>query len=175
MNSDTTIFFKELRPPIGPARLYWTGRGVCCVALPGAGAKNTAQRIARAMGNVRLVSSREVTDAETWLMSAYFRKRFVPWSFALDIRVSDFQGRVMEIVRKIPAGNVMSYSGVAALAGNPSASRAVGQAMSSNPIPIIIPCHRVVRSDGRLGGFSGGTPLKRALLAHEGISLPARP
>jgi methylated-DNA-[protein]-cysteine S-methyltransferase len=87
---------------------------------------------------------------------------------------SEFQWRVLMVERTIPRGRVCSYSRLAALAGNPRAARAVGSALARNPFPIIIPCHRTVRSDGTLGGFGGGLPMKRALLEMEGVSFDRR-
>ncbi len=83
-----------------------------------------------------------------------------------------FQLRVWEVTRRIPPGCVLSYGEVALRAGNPRGARAVGGAMSANPVPLFVPCHRVIRGDGDLGGFGGGLPLKRALLGHEGYRLP---
>ncbi len=81
-----------------------------------------------------------------------------------------FQRRVMEEVRRIPRGSVRSYADVARAVGRPGAARAVGQVMAANPLALWVPCHRVVRSDGRLGGYSGGGPeIKRRLLELEGV------
>jgi methylated-DNA-[protein]-cysteine S-methyltransferase len=80
---------------------------------------------------------------------------------------SDFTRRVLETVAAIPWGETASYGEVAAMAGSPGAARAVGGVMASNPFPIIIPCHRVVRSDGSMGGFGGGEHMKSWLLAFE--------
>lgn len=90
----------------------------------------------------------------------------------LDIAVSsDFRRRILEHVRSIPFGEVRSYARVALLAGYPGAARAVGGAMASNPVPVIIPCHRVVAADGRLTGFTapGGLDMKKYLLKLEGV------
>ena len=76
---------------------------------------------------------------------------------------------VLEALRGIPAGATTTYGALALLAGRPNAGRAVGQAVGSNPVPIIVPCHRVVASNGSLGGFSAGLDRKRALLDHEGV------
>lgn len=82
-----------------------------------------------------------------------------------------FQRRVLEEVRRIPRGAVRSYADVARAVGRPGAARAVGQVMASNPVPLFVPCHRVIRSDGRLGEYSGGGPeMKRRLLELEGCS-----
>jgi O-6-methylguanine DNA methyltransferase len=82
-----------------------------------------------------------------------------------------FQRAVWEAMREIPLGGTVSYGELARKAGYPGASRAVGQAVGRNPIPLLIPCHRVIASDGTLGGFGGGPALKRALLRAEGITL----
>ncbi|MER3425552.1 MAG: cysteine methyltransferase [Nitrospiraceae bacterium] len=81
---------------------------------------------------------------------------------------SPFQRRVWRTIARIPYGRVRSYGWVAARVGGPHYARAVGHALGANPIPIIVPCHRIVAHDGSLGGFSGGLPIKRKLLALEG-------
>ena len=83
-----------------------------------------------------------------------------------------FQQRVWQTLRKIAWGRTWSYAQVAQAIGNPKAVRAVGGACGANPVPVFIPCHRVLAADGSLGGFSGGLNWKRALLKREGIRLP---
>jgi len=85
-------------------------------------------------------------------------------------KLSGFSAKVLRQTCKIPRGKVDTYSGIAAKIGSPSAARAVGTALANNPFPIVIPCHRVVRSDGSLGGFGGGINMKRQLLAKEGVT-----
>jgi methylated-DNA-[protein]-cysteine S-methyltransferase len=90
--------------------------------------------------------------------------------YEVDLTVQpSFLRRALTAARGIPRGQVRSYAWLAAAAGNPRAARAAGQAMARNPVPIIIPCHRVVASDGSLGGFGGGLGMKRRLLALEGV------
>jgi methylated-DNA-[protein]-cysteine S-methyltransferase len=86
-------------------------------------------------------------------------------------RLSEFERRVVRCCRQIPYGQTLSYGELAAWAGSPRAARAVGNCMAANPVPLIVPCHRVVRADGRLGSYSapGGTRTKRRLLALEGL------
>jgi O-6-methylguanine DNA methyltransferase len=79
---------------------------------------------------------------------------------------------VLEAAAGVPFGEVTSYAGIAATIGKPSATRAVGNALGRNPVPIVVPCHRVVRSDWSLGGYTGGLPIKEHLLALEGAHLP---
>ncbi len=89
----------------------------------------------------------------------------------VDLRGTRFQRAVWNALRRIPFGQVRSYAGVAADIGNPRATRAVGAANGANPVPVVVPCHRVVGSGHRLGGYSGGLERKRALLVHEGVRL----
>jgi methylated-DNA-[protein]-cysteine S-methyltransferase len=98
----------------------------------------------------------------------YFIGRRLNFPDKLDLnRATDFQRKVWEVTRCIPYGETRSYAWVAGQIGNTSAARAVGQALGKNPLPIIIPCHRVIGSDGSLGGFGGGLTLKKRLLALE--------
>lgn len=87
----------------------------------------------------------------------------------LDLVGTEFQRRVWQAIARIPAGKVISYAELARGAGRPRAIRAAAQACGANPVPLLVPCHRVVASDGGLGGFGGGLPLKRKLLAREGL------
>jgi methylated-DNA-[protein]-cysteine S-methyltransferase len=87
---------------------------------------------------------------------------------------SAFQWRVLMAEKAIPRGQVRSYGQVAAAAGNPKAARAAGNALATNPFPLLIPCHRAVRADGSLGGYQGGPAMKRALLEIEGVRFDAR-
>lgn len=80
-----------------------------------------------------------------------------------------FSSRVIELTKEIPKGRVSTYADIARALGNPKASRAVGNALNKNPHLVTVPCHRVVRSDGCVGGYAAGTGKKIALLKHEGI------
>lgn len=89
----------------------------------------------------------------------------------LDMRArTPFVGRVQRVVQLIPAGKVLSYGDVARHAGSPGAARAVGQCMATNPLAPVVPCHRVIAADGRLGGFGPGLPAKVKLLQREGVA-----
>jgi len=81
---------------------------------------------------------------------------------------SAFQRKVLRAVIAIPRGEVRTYQFIAKQIGNPKAARAVGRALATNPFPLMIPCHRVIRSDGKLGGYQGGVRMKQALLRKEG-------
>ncbi len=88
---------------------------------------------------------------------------------------TDFQKQVWHDLLDIPAGETRTYSEIARRLGRPGAARAVGRANATNPIPIVVPCHRVVGADGTLTGYAGGLPIKRGLLEIEGVHLPGEP
>lgn len=115
------------------------------------------------------------TAATDWAVAvqqeliAYFSGLTVDFpSLPLHLEGTPFQLRVWEELRRIPLGQTISYRELAKRVGNPKAARPVGQAVGANPIPIIIPCHRVIAADGSLGGYSSGLDRKRWLLEHEG-------
>jgi len=100
----------------------------------------------------------------------YFRGQEVKFNYVLDLRgFTEFEKEVYKVVSSIPYGEQRSYKWVAETVGKPGAYRAVGNALAKNPIPIVIPCHRIVASDGGLGGWSGKEGWKRKLLELEGV------
>ena len=102
-------------------------------------------------------------------LDRYFSGRSFEFGVAFDLsELSPFDRKVLEATARIPAGRVKTYTDVAKAAGNARASRAAGNALHKNPVAIIVPCHRVLRSDGSLGGYGGGLPVKEWLLRHEG-------
>ncbi|HEY6210306.1 MAG TPA: methylated-DNA--[protein]-cysteine S-methyltransferase [Gemmatimonadales bacterium] len=105
-------------------------------------------------------------------LQEYFAGARTTFDLPLEPRGTDFQLSVWELLRKIPFGVTTSYGELARRLGDPKASRAVGAANGANPIPIIVPCHRVVGSKGELTGFGGGLERKRWLLEHEGALMP---
>lgn len=109
------------------------------------------------------------SEVKNWFEN-FFKKnpKKFPWEW-LDLNGSPFQKKVWRVLWDIPFGETRSYKDIAQTIKNPKAVRAVGGANGKNPVPIIIPCHRVISADGSLGGFSCGLPLKRKLLKHEGM------
>lgn len=101
-------------------------------------------------------------------LDEYFRGRRREFDLPIRMQGSDFQQRAWRSLMEIPYGQTRSYGEQARRIGNPNASRAVGLANGRNPIPIVVPCHRVIGADGSLTGFGGGLERKRWLLAHEG-------
>ncbi len=107
------------------------------------------------------------------LLNRFLSGERVEFDVPFDLgEMGDFSRRVLLEVKAIPYGTVVSYGSIGRRLGYPMAARAVGQAVGRNPVPIVIPCHRVVTSDGRLGGFGMGLSLKEHLLALEGVRLP---
>lgn len=112
-------------------------------------------------------SDAELSEVAVLLMR-YFSGECVDFALNLDLRAgTDFQKNVWQAACRIPYGEVRSYGWIAQEIGKPKATRAVGNALGANPLPIFVPCHRVLRHDGRLGGYSGGLHWKSKLLALE--------
>jgi methylated-DNA-[protein]-cysteine S-methyltransferase len=113
-----------------------------------------------------------VADHLVLALTAYSAGEAVePAELPVELRGSSFHAAVYRALRRVPRGAVRTYQGLAHDAGSPRAMRAVGQAMAQNPLPIVVPCHRVVAAGGALGGYTGGLARKRALLALEGVSV----
>jgi methylated-DNA-[protein]-cysteine S-methyltransferase len=110
------------------------------------------------------VETRKPLEEAVLQLKAYFAGKLKIFSLDLRLDVTPFQKKVLTALQQIPYGETASYGEIAKNIGNPMASRAVGQANARNPIPIIIPCHRVVGSNGTLTGFGGGVAVKQALL-----------
>lgn len=105
-------------------------------------------------------------------LNRYFNGENIDWHLPMDfLSGTDFQRLVWSYLRNIPYGHTVTYGQIAKELGKPGASRAVGAANGANPIPIIIPCHRVLAGAGKLGGYSGGLEIKQALLSLEGVLL----
>lgn len=149
--------------PLGPLRLYFSNQGLTALEFAGDGASPSPGQDAPPAYLAPLI------EAVKEQIKAYFAG--VSTDFAtltLDLQGTSFQRRVWQELRRIPCGQAISYKELAERIGKPKACRAVGQANGRNPIPLIIPCHRVIAADGGLGGYSSGLDKKRWLLQHEG-------
>ena len=104
-------------------------------------------------------------------LDQYFNGKRQSFDIVLDLNLPPFYLKILMEVSRIPFGKTVSYQDIAVQAGNPKAYRAAGTANAKNPIPIIIPCHRVLSSDGTLGGYGGGLDLKKRLLLHESLTI----
>jgi methylated-DNA-[protein]-cysteine S-methyltransferase len=158
--------------PFGPLLLATTGRGLVRVAFPEEDADSVLERLARRI-SPRIVETPAPLDAARRELEEYFTGSRRDFELPLDwTLVSPFGRRVLDATAEIPYGGVLSYAEVAAEAGSPRGSRAAGNALGSNPMPIVVPCHRVLRTGGALGGYGGGLDRKRWLLELEGAPIP---
>ncbi|HEX2023821.1 MAG TPA: MGMT family protein [Acidimicrobiales bacterium] len=156
--------YASIPTPLGPAFVAWTDRGVSAVEITDDEAGFAASCAAR------LGQPVERTAAVPEALAAALATGEVD-GVALDLRgVSPFAADVLRAVASIPRGEVRSYGWVASQAGRPRAVRAAGTAIARNPVPLVVPCHRVVRGDGKIGNYGlGGSNAKRKLLAGEGF------
>jgi methylated-DNA-[protein]-cysteine S-methyltransferase len=158
--------------PFGPLLVAATARGLLRVAFPEEDHDAVLERIA-ARCSPRIVEARAQLDPVRRELEEYFAGRRRRFGLALDWSlIGPFGRRVLTAASAIPYGGVLSYAAVAAEAGSPRGFRAAGNALGSNPIPIVIPCHRVLRTGGALGGYGGGLERKRWLLELEGALAP---
>ncbi|MEV1047327.1 methylated-DNA--[protein]-cysteine S-methyltransferase [Streptomyces sp. NPDC049916] len=171
----TTVEWCVAASPIGPLLLAATSAGLVTVAFHARPAARDA-----ALGQLRVRLGAEPVEAPgserlaeaIRALAAYFAGERRDWSgLRLDWSLTaGFQREVLrELASSVPHGTVVGYGELAARVGRPDGAQAVGAAMGANPLPVVVPCHRVVESDGGLGGFGGGRETKRQLLALEGV------
>ena len=157
--------------PIGPLLVAANERGLCRIGFDG-DPERDVESLARAFG-VRVLRVPRKLDAVRRQLEEYFAGRRQAFELRLDIRgVPEFNRRALEELARVPFGHVTTYGQLAERIGRPRSARAIGGAMNRNPIPIVLPCHRVVGSNGSLTGYGGGLHRKQALLELEGVSLP---
>jgi O-6-methylguanine DNA methyltransferase len=151
---------------LGRLLLAGTARGLCAVYLGDSDAQLEAE-LARAFSTASV--QREEAGLNTWMgaIANHLNGRQPRLDLPLDVQATAFQWRVWQELRAIPYGSTRSYRDIAGALGQPNAIRAVARACAANPVSLIIPCHRVVRADGGLGGYRWGLQRKQALLAQE--------
>lgn len=161
------IAYRVLDSPIGPLLIAATELGVVRVAFAGEDHQAVLQNLSDRI-SPRILRAPGRLDAVATQLDEYFRGQRRIFTLALDWQLSaGFRAEVLHQLPGIDYGHTASYAAVARLAGNPKAVRAVGSACATNPLPVIVPCHRVVRTDGGIGGYLGGVEAKRLLLALE--------
>ena len=166
------IHYSCLNPPFGPVFVAKTVKGICIVNLSKI-SEAGFQSLLRKKFRKKPIRDDEKLKCVINELLDYFNGNQVNFKSLLDLRIGTiFQRKVWEKISEIPYGELRSYKWIANKIGNPNAVRAVGNAVGKNPVPPIIPCHRVIRSDGKLGGFSSGIPLKKWLLKLEKTSIP---
>jgi len=166
---DLAIRWHAFRTPFGTMHLAATERGLARLSWLEPGPGRFERELARRFpGRPVVRDPAALAEAERQLRE-YFAGRRTRFELPVDLEaVGPFERRVLEATREIPYGDVVPYAELARRIGRPGAARAVGTALGHNPVAIVVPCHRVVRSDGSLGGYTGGVEYKRRLLALEG-------
>jgi methylated-DNA-[protein]-cysteine S-methyltransferase len=162
------VSYAPVDSPFGPLLAAATKRGLVKLAFPEEDVDGVLERLARCV-SPRIVAAHAQLDPVRRQLDEYFGGRRRGFALPLDwTLVGPFGRRVLGVTAEIPYGGVLSYAEVAAEAGSPRGSRAAGNALGANPVPIVVPCHRVLRSGGALGGYGGGLDRKRFLLTLEG-------
>ena len=173
---DAALGFAVFPTTLGSVGIAWGEAGVVAVFLPEANEGATRRRIARRFGGAAELTPPAVVQRAIHAITSLLRgERPDLRDIALDMRgVPDLHRRIYEIARTIPLGKTLGYGEIAARLGDKRLAREVGQALAKNPFSIVVPCHRVLAADGKLGGFSarGGVETKLRLLSIEGVQLP---
>jgi methylated-DNA-[protein]-cysteine S-methyltransferase len=152
-----------IRTKLGSFRAEFSPRGLVKLDFPGRGTSHFRVAAKKPPLFIRKFSRQ---------LQQYATGKPVRWNVPIDLSTgTDFQQQVWRTLKKIPRGETRSYGWVAQQVGKPGASRAVGTACGANPVPVVVPCHRIIAGDGSIGGFGGGLPMKRQLLRIEGVSL----
>ena len=161
VNRPEAVAGRTIETAIGPLRLTASGQGLREVAFD-AGSDKQGSELDSDEPSIAVLNETERQLRE------YFQGRRHLFTLPLDLQGTDFQRRIWKAIFRIPFGATRSYAAIAAAADAPRAVRAASAACGANPIAIVVPCHRVVASDGRLHGYGGGLDLKRRLLELEG-------
>jgi methylated-DNA-[protein]-cysteine S-methyltransferase len=163
------VAYTSMDSPFGPLLLAQTSRGLVRVGLPNQDSDELLVDLADRV-SPRVLEAPAELDAVRRELDLYFASKLDHFDLPLDWRLSGgFRQRVLRAINRIPYGQTRSYTELARKAGNERAVRAAGSACGSNPIPLVVPCHRVLRTGGALGGYGGGLPMKQALLELEGV------
>lgn len=168
------VAYRILDSPVGSLLVAATELGLVRVAYAVEGHDSVLQQLADEV-SPRILSAPARLDGITRELDEYFASARTRFDVPLDWRLSaGFRSIVLHRLPEIAYGRTASYAAVAEMAGNPRAVRAVGTACATNPLPVVVPCHRVVRSDGAMGGYLGGIEAKRTLLSLEAAAASAR-
>ncbi|MDF2923589.1 MAG: [Fe-S]-binding protein [Paenibacillaceae bacterium] len=174
----SVIYYKYLEAPIGRLLLCSTERGLCRIGFDRSRQQEEELEELEQWARLRIAADSRlleggfhIEEAEEQLRQ-YFAGERSGFSVSLDLHGTPFQQQVWQSLAKIPYGEVRSYKQIAQNIGSPKAVRAVGGANNRNPVPVIIPCHRVIGASGDMVGYAGGLTIKQMLLELEGYQLP---
>jgi O-6-methylguanine DNA methyltransferase len=174
------IYYEVMQHPLtGPLMVAVTALGVCMIRFTDQSAFEMEEMLRERQPEAWIKRDQLLTAGIMQELRLYLQRKLSRFSVPIDWRfvASDFQRQVLQLASRIPYGQVYTYGEIARKIGKPKAARAVGRALGENPIPIVIPCHRVIASNGKLGGYSGrpgqaGLDLKKRLLQMEGVRMP---
>lgn len=167
-----TVAYDRIDSPVGPLWIALGPKGVAGIHFGAEPGEGELRRLVRLYGPGIVPDRRRVGPLAREL-DQYFEGRRREFDLPVDLAgLSPFHQRVLRALLRVPYGAVTTYQRVARTAGNVKAPRAAGRAVGANPIPIVVPCHRVIASDGTLGGYGGGLPAKRLLLELERGEVP---
>jgi methylated-DNA-[protein]-cysteine S-methyltransferase len=165
------VAFERHASPLGPILLCATAKGLVRVGLPAEGEDAVLGELAARVSPRVLCASRESLARARRELDEYFAGRRRRFGVSLDWRLArGFRREVLRAAVRIPYGETASYRELASRAGSPAAWRAAGSALAANPLPILVPCHRVLPAAGGIGGYRGGLAAKARLLILEGIA-----
>jgi methylated-DNA-[protein]-cysteine S-methyltransferase len=166
------VAYMRTESPVGPIMLAATQRGLVRISFGRSlDVESFVDRLAASV-SPRVFEAPSYFDAVRRELDEYFEGRRTKFDLPLDWSLTGgFRRRVLKRTARIPYGETSTYRQVAADAGNPLAVRAAGNALGANPIPLVVPCHRVLRTGGGLGGYGGGVEVKEFLLRLEGVAL----
>ena len=161
------IYVSELPSPIGTLYLASSDQGVVCISL--SGRQHFLKDLKRLVPDMELEEDERKNKGVIKQLQEYFSGARKDFDLPLHLIGTEFQKQVWRQLMKVSFGQTASYKEIADQIGKPKAMRAVGQANHRNPVPIIIPCHRIIGANSQLVGFGGGLDMKRFLLSHEGV------
>jgi methylated-DNA-[protein]-cysteine S-methyltransferase len=165
MTDSTTV-----KSPIGTLLVESDGRAITQITLPGKFTQKASMSPTSPNADNKTENKNSaVLSRAVKQLDEYFAGKRTEFDLPLELEGTAFQKDVWLALAEIPYGKTISYAELASMVGRPSAFRAVGQANGANPIPIVLPCHRVIASGGGIGGYGGGLEMKRRLLALEGV------
>ncbi len=162
-----TVHTAQFESPIGSLRVASTDAGLAYLELPHASGRGLGGWLRRCAPGADCVEAFAPNRPAIRQILEYLKGKRTEFDLPLDLRGTEFQRSVWQALLEIPYGEVRSYREIAGAVGRPRAVRAVGAANGSNPVALVVPCHRVIAADGKLGGYGGGLDLKARLLAME--------
>jgi methylated-DNA-[protein]-cysteine S-methyltransferase len=156
---------------VGDVLIAATERGLCAVIFGRRTRKGYVKQLMRMFPSEPVQRRPSFMKPYRQELKDYFAGKRTEFTQPVDLSAvhGPFQRRVLQRLARLPFGRVISYGELATRSGSPRGARAVGAAMAANPLPVVIPCHRVIESRGKLGGYSSGISNKKKLLAHEGV------